>query len=185
MAALPKSPAGNRRSSSGSGLRPVLPLGLDDGSAIDDLDDLDEPELGPAPRGQSTPFTEGVSVDEVEYAYGYVRERPNPLNFLIAITGSEDGENTQFNSYCTIHRSIHPILTPSTINFECGWGTPSRHCLSDHCDNGVAGSVGLRHEASAQKDTLFGSNTLCFPLFFTFTKIPPWPILTLPTDTRC
>jgi hypothetical protein len=44
---------------------------LDNASAID-LDDLDEPELGPAPREQSTPFAEGAGVDEVEYAYGYV-----------------------------------------------------------------------------------------------------------------
>lgn len=71
MAALPKSPAGNRRSSSGTGLRPVLPFGLDDGSAVD-LDDLDEPELGPIPREQSGPFASGGGVDEVEYAYGYV-----------------------------------------------------------------------------------------------------------------
>lgn len=71
MAALPKSPAGNRRSSSGAGLRPVLPFGLDDGSAVD-LDDLDEPELGPMPREQSGPFASGGGVDEVEYAYGYV-----------------------------------------------------------------------------------------------------------------
>ncbi|KAN0097672.1 protein of unknown function (DUF3402) domain containing protein [Tylopilus felleus] len=69
MAALPKSPAGNRRSSSGTGLRPVLPFGLDDGSAVD-LDDLDEPELGPIPREQSGPFASGGGVDEVEYAYG-------------------------------------------------------------------------------------------------------------------
>ncbi|KAF8138236.1 hypothetical protein EV363DRAFT_1393697 [Boletus edulis] len=73
MAALPKSPAGNRRSSSGTGLRPVLPFGLDDGSAVD-LDDVDEdePELGPMPREQSGPFASGGGVDEVEYAYGYV-----------------------------------------------------------------------------------------------------------------
>lgn len=71
MAALPKSPAGNRRSSSGAGLRPVLPFGLDDGSAVD-LDDEDEPELGPIPREQSGPFASGGGVDEVEYAYGYV-----------------------------------------------------------------------------------------------------------------
>lgn len=71
MAALPKSPAGNRRPSPGGGLRPVIPFGLDDGSAID-IEDIEEPELGPAPRGQSTPFAEGAGVDEVEYAYGYV-----------------------------------------------------------------------------------------------------------------
>ncbi|KAG1755949.1 hypothetical protein EDB19DRAFT_2034567 [Suillus lakei] len=35
MAALPKSPAGNRRSSSGAGLRPVLPFGLDDENPIE------------------------------------------------------------------------------------------------------------------------------------------------------
>jgi hypothetical protein len=69
MAALPKSPAGARRSSSGGGLRPVLAFGLDDGSAID-LDDDDEAELGPMPREPSGPFAAGAGVDEVEYAYG-------------------------------------------------------------------------------------------------------------------
>jgi len=69
MAALPKSPAGARRLSAGGGLRPVLPFGLDDGSAID-IEDEDEPEMGPAPREQSGPFAAGAGVDEVEYAYG-------------------------------------------------------------------------------------------------------------------
>jgi len=69
MAALPKSPAGARRSSSGGGLRPVLPFGLDDGSAVD-LEDNDEAELGPIARDESGPFSVGASVDEVEYAYG-------------------------------------------------------------------------------------------------------------------
>ncbi|KAH7887969.1 hypothetical protein F5I97DRAFT_1805804 [Phlebopus sp. FC_14] len=69
MAALPKSPAGNRRSSSGGGLRPVLPFGLDDGSAVE-LDEEDEPELGPMQREESGPFASGGGVDEVEYAYG-------------------------------------------------------------------------------------------------------------------
>jgi hypothetical protein len=67
MAALPKSPA-TRRSSAGGGLRPVMPFGLDDGSAVE-LDD-DEAELGPVPREQSGPFAAGAGVDEVEYAYG-------------------------------------------------------------------------------------------------------------------
>jgi hypothetical protein len=70
MAALPKSPAGGRRSSSGGGLRPVLPFGLDDGSAIDIDDEGDEAEMGPIPREQSGPFAAGAGVDEVEYAYG-------------------------------------------------------------------------------------------------------------------
>ncbi|KAL4081935.1 hypothetical protein V8B97DRAFT_2020485 [Scleroderma yunnanense] len=69
MAALPKSPAGNRRSSSGAGLRPVLPFGLDDDSALD-LGDEDEQEIGPMPREQAGPFASGGGVDEVEYAYG-------------------------------------------------------------------------------------------------------------------
>ncbi len=70
MAALPKSPAGaHRRSSSGSSLRPVLPFGLDDASALD-LDADDEAELGPIPRQESGPFASGAGVDEVEYAYG-------------------------------------------------------------------------------------------------------------------
>lgn len=71
MAALPKSPAGARRSSAGERLRPVLPFGLDDGSAVD-LEDDEEPEMGPIPREQSGPFGAGGGVDEVEYAYGYV-----------------------------------------------------------------------------------------------------------------
>jgi hypothetical protein len=70
MAALPKSPAGARRSSSGSGLRPVLPFGLDDGSAVEVEDDEIELPMGPAPRDQSSPFASGAGVDEVEYAYG-------------------------------------------------------------------------------------------------------------------
>ncbi|PFH52639.1 hypothetical protein AMATHDRAFT_139711 [Amanita thiersii Skay4041] len=68
MAALPKSPAG-RRSSSGGGLRPVLPFGLDDGTAVEDIDE-ELTELGPMPREPSSPFASGAGVDEVEYAYG-------------------------------------------------------------------------------------------------------------------
>lgn len=76
MAALPKSPVGHRRTSSGSNLRPILPFGLDDDSAVD-LDEADdEAELGPMPREQSGPFAQGGSVDEVEYAYGYVLNSP-------------------------------------------------------------------------------------------------------------
>lgn len=71
MAALPKSPVGtHRRSSSGSSLRPVLPFGLDDASAVDLDEEGDIPELGPAPREPSGPFASGAGVDEVEYAYG-------------------------------------------------------------------------------------------------------------------
>ena len=73
MAALPKSPAGgSRRSSSGSHLRPVLPLDLDDGSALDDEEAIsDEPEMGPMPReGASFAAAEGgKGVDEVEFLY--------------------------------------------------------------------------------------------------------------------
>ncbi|KAJ3516201.1 hypothetical protein NLJ89_g1274 [Agrocybe chaxingu] len=68
MAALPKSPAGARRSSSGTGLRPVLPFALDDESAVDD-DDVEPEHLGREPP--SSEFPAGASVDEVEYAYGY------------------------------------------------------------------------------------------------------------------
>ncbi|KAK0453809.1 hypothetical protein EV421DRAFT_1700823 [Armillaria borealis] len=70
MAALPKSPAGGRRSSSGSGLRPVIPFGLDSDSPID-LEDEDEDlsEVGHAPREDSA-FASGAGVDEVEYVYG-------------------------------------------------------------------------------------------------------------------
>lgn len=71
MAALTKSPSQGRRSSSGSGsLRPILPLELDPGTAIDDTDDDDE--LGPMPKEPSGPFQAGAGVDEVEYAYGSV-----------------------------------------------------------------------------------------------------------------
>lgn len=75
MAALTKSPAGGRRSSSGGGLRPVLPFELDDGSALDLDTEEDEPELGPMPKEPSGPFQSGAGVDEVEYAYGYVLSR--------------------------------------------------------------------------------------------------------------
>lgn len=69
MAALPKSPAGGRRSS-GTGLRPVLPFGLDTDSPVD-LDDEDEDaDVGP-PR-EASAFASGGGVDEVEYAYGCV-----------------------------------------------------------------------------------------------------------------
>ena len=72
MAALPKSPVGGHRrsSSTGSSLRPVIPFGLDDNSAIDLEDTEDDAELGPMPREQSGPFGEGEAVDEVEYAFG-------------------------------------------------------------------------------------------------------------------
>ena len=73
MAALPKSPVGphHRRSSSGTGLRPVIPFGLDDNSAVDleEAED-DEAEMGPMPRESDEPFAQGGGVDEVEYAYG-------------------------------------------------------------------------------------------------------------------
>ncbi|THH02760.1 hypothetical protein EW026_g128 [Hermanssonia centrifuga] len=69
MAALTKSPAGGRRSSSGGGLRPVLPFELDDdNSAV--LDEDDDSDLGPMARDSSGPFHAGAGVDEVEYAYG-------------------------------------------------------------------------------------------------------------------
>lgn len=70
MAALPKSPAGGRRSSSETGLRPVLPFNLDDGtdSAVDD-EEL-EPLTHMGREGHSAEFPAGASVDEVEYAYG-------------------------------------------------------------------------------------------------------------------
>ncbi|KAG8762882.1 Factor arrest protein 11 [Ceratobasidium sp. 423] len=64
LQAMAKSPMG-RRSSSGSGLRPVLPFGLDDGSAI--TEDIELP-TGPVPR--SGTLGEGEGVDEVEYLYG-------------------------------------------------------------------------------------------------------------------
>lgn len=75
LGALPKSPAKSpantgRRSSSGTGLRPVLPFDLDDpdGSAVIDEDD-EGPEMGPMPIERSTPFAAqgtGKGVDEVE-----------------------------------------------------------------------------------------------------------------------
>ena len=69
MAALTKSPAHGRRSSSGSGnLRPVLDFSLDTGTAVDDTEE--DEELGPMPKDTSGPFQSGGGVDEVEYAYG-------------------------------------------------------------------------------------------------------------------
>jgi hypothetical protein len=68
MAALPKSPHG-RRSSSGGGLRPVLPFALDDGSAVE-IEEDDGPEMEPPREGSA--FAGGAGVDEVEYAYGFV-----------------------------------------------------------------------------------------------------------------
>lgn len=69
MAALTKSPAGAaRRSSSGGGLRPILPFDLDS-NAVDDQEDDEDADFGPIPRESSGPFA-GAGVDEVEYAYG-------------------------------------------------------------------------------------------------------------------
>lgn len=73
--ALPKSPSsggsGRRSSSGGLNLRPVIPFGLDDGSALDDDfdDDDDGPEPGPMLTGRTAPFAAGEGgkgVDEVE-----------------------------------------------------------------------------------------------------------------------
>ena len=73
MAALTKSPHGGRRSSSGGGLRPVIPFELDDGSALElSEEEDDEAELGPMPKEPSGSFHAGAGVDEVEYAYGSV-----------------------------------------------------------------------------------------------------------------
>lgn len=72
LKALSQSPArkGRRSSSGGVGLRPVIPFGLDDGAAVaEDLDEADEPELGPMPTGRTEPFAAdegGKGVDEVE-----------------------------------------------------------------------------------------------------------------------
>jgi hypothetical protein len=74
LSALPKSPAkspagGGRRSSSGAGLRPVLPFDLDDPDSSSAVDDDEGPEMGPMPIERSTPFAvqdEGRGVDEVE-----------------------------------------------------------------------------------------------------------------------
>jgi len=63
MAALPKSPAGGRRGSSGTGLRPVLPFNLDDDGDESAVDEEDVDGLGREAHS-------GASVDEVEYAYG-------------------------------------------------------------------------------------------------------------------
>ncbi|KAM5540419.1 hypothetical protein V8D89_005877 [Ganoderma adspersum] len=73
MAALTKSPAHGRRSSSGSGqnLRQVnadFTLDAVTGSAVDDTED--DEQYGPMPKDSSSPFQPGGSVDEVEYAYG-------------------------------------------------------------------------------------------------------------------
>jgi hypothetical protein len=83
MAALPKSPAGPRRSSQGGNLRPVIPLDLDDadGSAVEDDVEEELPEPGPMPRSPGTFATPGGGVDEVEYAYGSVL----PLSYALIL----------------------------------------------------------------------------------------------------
>ncbi|PIL37062.1 hypothetical protein GSI_00754 [Ganoderma sinense ZZ0214-1] len=70
MAALTKSPAHGRRSSSGgSKFRPVMgEFNLDAGSAVDDTEE--DEQYGPMPKDSSSPFQPSGSVDEVEYAYG-------------------------------------------------------------------------------------------------------------------
>ncbi|KAF7301496.1 hypothetical protein MIND_00715000 [Mycena indigotica] len=68
MAALPKSPAGGRRSSHGGGLRPVLPFGLDDAVSVE-LDALEDDDA----EGEGVPVgreTRAGGVDEVEYVFG-------------------------------------------------------------------------------------------------------------------
>jgi hypothetical protein len=47
-----------------------LPFGLDDGSAVEDIDEDEDPDIMHATREQSGPFASGGGVDEVEYAYG-------------------------------------------------------------------------------------------------------------------
>ena len=96
MAALPRSPAGHRRSSSGGGLRPVVPFGLDSG--VVDPEDDEEMELGPVPRENSEPFAEGAGVDEVEYAYGYVRV----LSFTLRETDDIPVCNIRFTAIYTM-----------------------------------------------------------------------------------
>ncbi|QRV73145.1 striatin-interacting protein 1 [Ceratobasidium sp. AG-Ba] len=84
LSAMPKSPVG-RRSSSGTGLRPVLPFGLDDGTALEE--DVELPS-GPVPRtGQ---FSEGEGVDEVESA-------TDGSNNVIVETHAQDGTQFGFN----------------------------------------------------------------------------------------
>ena len=79
LSAMPKSPVG-RRSSSGSGLRPVLPFGLDDGTAL--AEDIELP-TGPVPRtGQ---FSEGEGVDEVEVSLNVTKLNPR-LTGLVAVS---------------------------------------------------------------------------------------------------
>lgn len=72
MAALSQSPSGPRRSSSGTGLRPVLPLNLDDpegGNVVEEAVVDEEEELGPIIKSPGT-YASGEGVDEVEYVYG-------------------------------------------------------------------------------------------------------------------
>ncbi|KIY73791.1 N1221-domain-containing protein [Cylindrobasidium torrendii FP15055 ss-10] len=65
MAALPQSPATARRASSGAGLRPVVPFGLDTETPVDE----EEEDPGQPPR-ETSAFASGAGVDEVEYKYG-------------------------------------------------------------------------------------------------------------------
>lgn len=74
LKALSQSPSGARRSSSGASgnLRPVIPFGLDEGSALEEDSDENATmgnELGPMPTGRTAPFAAGEGgkgVDEVE-----------------------------------------------------------------------------------------------------------------------
>lgn len=71
MKALENSPAGRRRSSGGSSLRPVIPLSLDEtdgGSALDD-DEAEEIPVGPVPKSPGS-FASAGGVDEVEAVFG-------------------------------------------------------------------------------------------------------------------
>ncbi|KXN87927.1 hypothetical protein AN958_07937 [Leucoagaricus sp. SymC.cos] len=106
MAALPKSPAG-RRSSSGNGLRPIMPIpfDLDNGSALD-LDDLEESELGPARREQSSPFAEGAGVDEVEYAYGSCL-RKSKIKFPQMFSDKGSGHQLVTSANSNVTEAIH------------------------------------------------------------------------------
>jgi hypothetical protein len=116
--ALPKSPAkspaggGGRRSSSGTGLRPVLPFDLDDpevGSAVEDEDEA--PEMGPMPIERQTPFAEqeSGSVDEVEVRF-YVfitRSFRLTLGFFYSICMANDHSSALYNNL----EAIKSILT--------------------------------------------------------------------------
>ena len=90
MAALTKSPAHGRRSSSGSGsLRPVLPFELDEGTAVVDDDDDEYPPAALQTRRPKAPIVEYGSDDAEGSPDGGGEVMASQFSTL-AVSGSQD-----------------------------------------------------------------------------------------------